>query len=91
MLQNVPLMMKQLTVQAISQYMASVPADQKQFYYFANDAVLTFITGKSAKKTSFDASVTAIYFTAGGSVYSSNTVSKKQRIVSLDLISLRNR
>jgi hypothetical protein len=69
---------------AVSKY----PELEREKFFFIKGATLTIINNKKYKEQKFEASVNNTYVTAAGKVFASNEKFSRERLVSLDLISL---
>lgn len=67
-----------------------IPASQRKFYYYVKNSTLTIIANRVFKETSFNANVNSTYVTAEGKIYNSNDKFSRERMVSVELISLDN-
>lgn len=67
-----------------------LPAAELDKYYFVRSSVLTIINYRVFKKTSFNVGISCSYITADRKVYSSIDKMRKERKVSIDLISLKD-
>lgn len=67
-----------------------IPEAERKNYFYVKSATLTLINNKLFKETSFEAKVNSTYVTAGGKVFNSNEKFSRNRIVSVELISLDN-
>ena len=62
--------------------------EERKNYYFVKGTTLTLVNNKKYKEQKFEAKVNSTYVTAEGKVYSSNENFSRERLISLDLISL---
>lgn len=67
-----------------------IPEAERKNYFYVKSATLTLINNKLFKETSFEAKVNSTYVTAEGKVFNSNEKFSRNRIVSVELISLDN-
>jgi hypothetical protein len=66
----------------------NIPAADRKDYYYVKGTTLTLVNNKKYKEQKFEAKVNSTYVTASGKVYASNDKFSRERLVSLDLISL---
>ncbi len=67
-----------------------IPVDQRKFYFYVKNSTLTIINNRVLKETSFNVNVNSTYVTAEGKIYNSNDKFSRERMVSVELISLDN-
>jgi|GEM_PF-5021016 len=66
----------------------SIPTIDRKDYYYIKGTTLTLVNNKKYKEQKFEAKVNSTYVTASGKVYASNDRFSRERLISLDLISL---
>lgn len=66
----------------------NIPASERKNYFFIKGTTLTIINNRKYKEQKFEAKVNNTYVTAGGKVFASNEKFSRERLVSLDLVSL---
>lgn len=66
----------------------NIPEAERKNYFFIKGTTLTLVNSKKFKELKFDAKANNTYVTVEGKVFSSNDKFSKERLVSLDLISL---
>ncbi len=67
-----------------------IPEEERKNYFYIKSATLTLINNKIYKETSFEAKVNSTYVTAEGKIFNSNDKFSRNRIVSVELISLED-
>lgn len=67
-----------------------IPEAERENYFYVKSATLTLINNKIYKETSFEAKVNSVYVTAEGKIFNSNEKFTRSRIVSVELISLKD-
>jgi hypothetical protein len=67
-----------------------IPAAELGKYYFVRSSVLTIINYRVFKKTSFSVGISCSYVTADHKVYSSTDKMRRERMISVDLIPLKD-
>ena len=67
-----------------------IPQDQRKYYYYVKNAILTLINNRKYRESKIDANVTTTYVTAGGKVYNSNDKFARERVVTVELVSLED-
>jgi hypothetical protein len=65
-----------------------IPADQRQYYFYVKNAVLTLINYRVFRESKIDTKVNTTYVTVEGKVYNSNEKFSRERVVSVELVSL---
>lgn len=74
----------------LQSYINSISQEKLSDYYFVEGAVLTNFTHKKFSKTKFDAKVNMSWVSIDGSAYGTNDKLSTERLVSLQLISLKD-
>lgn len=59
-------------------------------YFFVQSATLTIGSGRTFNSSKFNKDINSIYFTAKGKVYKTNELIKNERIITVELISLKD-
>lgn len=59
-------------------------------YFFVQSATLTIGSGRTFNSSKFNKDINSIYFTAKGKVYKTNEQIKNERIITVELISLKD-
>lgn len=77
-----------IMVDEIKNIASNLNEEERQYYYFIKGTTLTLVNNKKYKEQKFEAKVNSTYVTAEGKVYSSNENFSRERLLSLDLISL---
>jgi len=75
---------------AIKALISTLPAADLKKYFFVKTATLTLINNKRFVEADLTAKVNASFVTADGRAYSSNNKFSQDRVVSIDLISLKD-
>lgn len=73
---------------AIEKAIKTIPEKDRANYYYVKNATLTLINYKKFRETKIDTKINTTYVTAEGGVYNSDDKFSKERIVSLELVSL---
>ncbi len=68
----------------------SIPVPEREKFFFIKGTTLTIINNKKFKEQKFEAKINNTYVTAEGKVFASNERFSRERLVSLDLISLND-
>lgn len=68
----------------------NIPLRELKNYFYIKTATLTFINSRKYAETKIDFKINATYVTAEGKVYSTNDKFSRERLVSVDLVSLDN-
>lgn len=68
----------------------NIPKSERKKYFFIKGTTLTIINNKKYREQKFNAKINNTYVTAEGKVFASNEKFSRERLVSVDLISLEN-
>jgi hypothetical protein len=71
-------------------FFKKIPAADRRNLYFIKGSLLTIINNKKYDKTSYTAKINTTRLTADGNTFKEANKFSKERLVSLDLISLDN-
>jgi hypothetical protein len=64
--------------------------EDSEQYYFIQSATLTIGTGRIFNSSKFKKDINSVYLTASGEIYKTNEQIKKERIITVELISLKD-
>lgn len=74
----------------IKRIAGNIDQSERAKYYFIKGTTLTLVNNKKYKEQKFEAKVNNTYVTAEGKVFASNEKFSRERLISLDLISLED-
>lgn len=74
----------------IRENLMKIDSERRKDYYFIKSVLLTTVQNRKYQKSDFSAKVNLNYLTANGTVYSTNEKFSKERVVSMDLVSLND-